>query len=563
MASNLAHDNIIDAIYDVAIDTEDYEKLIDAWNKIDHSDYKFEDVVRAHIKRAARLLENAQLKESVTFDKSQQSFYLNDYFLTDKNGLIIDVNEVCSHTLDIKQGDIFDHHFSIEGYDNFSDIIFLNKNQMCTIFHNNKHKKAIFYIKPISVQNGVSVQNGDKAFSFCGTNINWLPDYNSALKRIYGLTKTECVIAKELVTGLSISAISHLRGKSITTIRAQLRSIFFKTSTDSQADLIRTITGLILLLREETSVNLNCAKYADKQNHQKEASPKSFNLKGYPSIEILEYGDPTGRPILVFHDELIGDAFIYFLLKTTPKAKNYRYWVILRPGYGNSKFDDRIDVPKLITEVAFSLATQYSCHQPVPLLAHGNGFFFALKSAVRLEGLCSHIVAVSPMLPVLAEDQMDDMPKYHRFIRSTIKNSPAMGEFAIKAGYKLFKTIGPLMFAKIIYNHSKDIELLSNLYVQEALIYGARLHNSSHQPLLSDELSVSSDWMPLVQSKLPTINLLFGENEVSSTWKRLAILEENITKLNIRRRHASTLPAFSEKNLYFDLIETQLNISVN
>jgi DNA-binding CsgD family transcriptional regulator len=66
-----------------------------------------------------------------------------------------------------------------------------------------------------------------------------LPD--ESLRSLYGLTRAEIDISNGLLTGYSLEEISILRRVGIGTIRSQLKSIFSKTETRSQRDLIRVL----------------------------------------------------------------------------------------------------------------------------------------------------------------------------------------------------------------------------------------------------------------------------------------------------------------------------------
>ena len=62
-----------------------------------------------------------------------------------------------------------------------------------------------------------------------------------ALQRTYGLTASEALLAVGLATGLSLADIAEQRNLSVHTLRAQLKSVFGKTSTSTQAKLVRLI----------------------------------------------------------------------------------------------------------------------------------------------------------------------------------------------------------------------------------------------------------------------------------------------------------------------------------
>ena len=69
----------------------------------------------------------------------------------------------------------------------------------------------------------------------------------SALERIYGLTPAEARLAVRLGSGATLSEAAEALGISIATVRTQLRSIFDKTHTHRQAELVILIARLSAL----------------------------------------------------------------------------------------------------------------------------------------------------------------------------------------------------------------------------------------------------------------------------------------------------------------------------
>lgn len=66
----------------------------------------------------------------------------------------------------------------------------------------------------------------------------------SLLYAVFGLTPAECRIASLLAEGLSLKQIAHAQGTQHDTVRKQLRSIYQKTSTNRQPELIRLLLHL-------------------------------------------------------------------------------------------------------------------------------------------------------------------------------------------------------------------------------------------------------------------------------------------------------------------------------
>jgi DNA-binding CsgD family transcriptional regulator len=64
------------------------------------------------------------------------------------------------------------------------------------------------------------------------------------LYAVFGLTPAECRIATLLAEGLSLKQIAQVQGTQHETVRKQLRSIYQKTETNRQPELIRLLLHL-------------------------------------------------------------------------------------------------------------------------------------------------------------------------------------------------------------------------------------------------------------------------------------------------------------------------------
>lgn len=64
------------------------------------------------------------------------------------------------------------------------------------------------------------------------------------LSRLFGLTRAEAHITAQLASGWSLECIAQARGVSVDTVRAQMRSVFQKTGTHRQGELICAVGKL-------------------------------------------------------------------------------------------------------------------------------------------------------------------------------------------------------------------------------------------------------------------------------------------------------------------------------
>ncbi|KQO71507.1 MULTISPECIES: helix-turn-helix transcriptional regulator [unclassified Methylobacterium] len=66
----------------------------------------------------------------------------------------------------------------------------------------------------------------------------------AALEQVFGLTRTEAKLATLMAQGATLAEAAGLQGVRVATVRTQLRSIFTKTHTHRQAELVMLVSRL-------------------------------------------------------------------------------------------------------------------------------------------------------------------------------------------------------------------------------------------------------------------------------------------------------------------------------
>jgi DNA-binding CsgD family transcriptional regulator len=74
----------------------------------------------------------------------------------------------------------------------------------------------------------------------------------SVLRALYGLSPTECRLTDLLAQGCEVSAAAEVMKTSILTARFHLKTIFRKTGTARQSQLMRLVLGLPGIRRFDT-----------------------------------------------------------------------------------------------------------------------------------------------------------------------------------------------------------------------------------------------------------------------------------------------------------------------
>lgn len=77
-----------------------------------------------------------------------------------------------------------------------------------------------------------------------------VPD-SEALRRLYGLTKTEAEVALRVLDGTGVVPIAEQLSISVSTVRTHLKHVFHKTDTHRQAELVRLLLSELSALRRE------------------------------------------------------------------------------------------------------------------------------------------------------------------------------------------------------------------------------------------------------------------------------------------------------------------------
>jgi DNA-binding CsgD family transcriptional regulator len=75
------------------------------------------------------------------------------------------------------------------------------------------------------------------------------------LQHVFGLTPCEAQLAKRLSTGSSLLQIATQQGVGVGTLRGQLKSIFIKTGTNRQHELVAILSRFVSFCGQECPSN--------------------------------------------------------------------------------------------------------------------------------------------------------------------------------------------------------------------------------------------------------------------------------------------------------------------
>ncbi len=263
------------------------------------------------------------------------------------------------------------------------------------------------------------------------SNLDNLVD-EALLGELYELTPAESKVAKGLVGGHTLDRIAEDAQVAPATVRAQLKTVFRKTDTGRQAELVSVIlSGLAPLAPGPTERGpTERTPLAQPQAPLSPPALESFESGKLTTddgrtLRVHQYGNADGTPVIFFHSvrgsrlEVPGGADILHEL-------NLRLIVPDRPGYGLSDpLKDR-SIDDLVSDL--ELLTEHLGIHRFHLLGYSLGGFLALHCASHLGDRVERLGLVSALGPTHLSGDADPMRGLFRMVVGVADRAPDLME---------------------------------------------------------------------------------------------------------------------------------------
>ncbi|MFZ0099095.1 MAG: LuxR C-terminal-related transcriptional regulator [Gemmobacter sp.] len=344
------------------------------------------------------------------------------------------------------------------------------------------------------------------------TELFWPDDFSQTVQEAFGLTAAEVDIVRGITLGLPLKDIAEQRGRSIETVRTQLRSILAKTETHGQSELVRVVLGLM----EVTQIPIGAAP----QGATGALRPISFQQVKGPGgrrLEFIEFGDPKGAPVLYMHLD-------YGLIRWPAEAerqaalRGLRIIVPVRAGYGRSELHGRgTDHIQGVAE-DYAAVLDHLGVEAAAVISLGADLRFALALANQRPGLVTGILGCAAQLPLRSAAQYDRMDKWQRFILANARYAPKVLPFLVQAGFSLARRLGKdKFFMQVNGGSPADMETFADPQVREAILLGSDVcladRMSAHEAFTRECISSERDWSALIHAVHVPVQLLQGDQD--------------------------------------------------
>ncbi len=541
--------DLVDAVYEVALDPSRYSELVDRWYKelklaADQPPLEtINEPLAEHFERASTILERVHKddwKAETSAPPAMPEFSLSP------GGRVLETNPGAVALLSARVGTTLEALDFTPAAQSLVAAVMAQLIDQAKGPKNNRPAEArVLRLnradddRPLVILLTPAGQGSDAAVLLRCAEIIWPDSLGPLLARAFDLTSAETQIVQALVAGEISATIATSRGTSRETVRTQIRELLAKTGTHSQLELIRMTIGFSMMAQQAEARSSGDAQstYDAKTKANTVASndthttPQSDLIRVAPNrqMELLQYGDTNQPPTLVFHDEVIGDGFLLPLLKCDP---DLHFVVVSRYGYGNSDLLDDAELETRISQTIKDLSTAIdNCTATrdatsMPILAHGNGIYFACRYAQTKPQRCSSITALSPSLPRTSADQ-SDTTRYATFISNMASIAPSMLRFAVQAGFAMYARVGTKRFLQTVYGSvPADLAVINTPEHLQDLEHGGRLTLAQgYRGFLHDEEAMTLDWTPLITGLSLPIRLIIGAAESTGRKERAERLQ--------------------------------------
>ena len=390
------------------------------------------------------------------------------------------------------------------------------------------------------------------------TEVDWSNNATRLLRDAYHLTQAEAEVMVALTESNTLKDIARSRGRSVDTIRTQVKSILTKTEAHGQNDLLRLAISVMNIAPPETLPDVG--EPADRTRISRggvELPPLPFSRIARPDgrwMEYLEFGDPKGRPTLFYcsnHGLCRWPASGEF----TAAQAGLRVIVPVRPGYGGSTpispTDDRMEI---CAQDCIALMDQL--HIPsAHLLVLDADMMFASHLHKKVPERVLGVLGVSALLPLGGAEHYERMGRWQKFMLGAARFTPQVLPFLVPASLAMARRMGKAEFVRMAYgNSAADVAITRSPRQFEAMASGSEIllgGGIEAARAFAQEVALihGTDWRPdfdRMRGRIPVANMIGTENQTIARetlreyqrdypWVRFVVLENTGSFLFFQR----------------------------
>lgn len=502
---------LIQAIYEVAIDPNVYDKLVDLWGR--HlmvtlgedlqTPHDLSPEVAQHLLRAFEILNRLGRQDLPSKTRPLQARSERAELRISHRGEILNANALAADTLGAAPHvSVLDLAISPESAARLQQEIG-SKTSAAT------GEVYVFFAKddkhpyPMVRENLPEGEDGN-GFVLAGLHNKWTEAHDQILRQMFGLTGAETRVARELLTGASLPEIAATTGRSVDTLRTQLKSIRRKTYTSNQQQLVRIMTGLEALIKTDSNAS-----------GTESISDHFFVLPDGRKMAYRCFGPEHGQPCLFIHNMLNGPNFSHDVVQ---RFHHLGLHVIcpIRPGFGGSDLDPTSnrhpgEAPDRFCADMIPFLKHLK-HRRLVAIGHMSGAIYAFRLAQLYPDLVAGVFNISGAVPITEMSQFRGMHYRQKVMALTARFTPRMLPTLLRAGIAQIDSGGVEAFLNALYRKgSPDRAIAERPEHRNILFSGFRqIVQQGHWSFAIDSHHVVRDWSRYCAFLSQPVTLIHG-----------------------------------------------------
>ena len=538
---------IVERLYDVAVDPIRLEELLDVWEvraaplrvgPVDRAIALEDAEIEAHVARATVFLDRLDATEGQVGQRSVLAdIQRSAAFLGDGGPVIAACNRAAGQAFGVVEGGPFsDLPFEAEDRELLAGVLrrvaTRKGEKVVTLRIRSTLTQSPVILRVTPVTAATEAREARPLALVVSTELVWPDGFQATVQDAFGLTTAEVEIVRGVTLGLPLRDIANGRRRSRETVRTQVRSVLAKTETHSQAELVRVVLGLMdvaLIPHEGQGPAPDLTALEPRPWHE---------LRGADGRRLtwIEFGDPRGAGVLYMH--------LDFGLTRWPAAaermaqqRGLRVIVPVRAGYGRTE-----PLPRGVDHLAgvaqdYATVLDHLRLKDCVVVPLGADLRFALQLAESRPDLVRGIVGAACQLPLKTAAQYERMDKWQRFILANARYAPKVLPFLVQAGFSLARRLGKEAFFRQVNGGSPaDMEAFDRAEVRAAILEGSEVCLSktwsAHAAFAAECIGSEKDWSALVRTVKVPVCLYQGDQDPQSpavTIRELAVEYPHLT----------------------------------
>lgn len=260
------------------------------------------------------------------------------------------------------------------------------------------------------------------------TAVNWAwPDgLMDNFGQAFELTAREGVILDAMMAGYSAEDIASRDGRSLGTIRQQIKAILGKLGVGTQSQAVALVAAASSAWHQLQKLDPVASRGSD--------NPPELSAirRSTRTIGVRSFGRPDGSPVVLVHGAMFGIGETENE-RATASAAGLRVLAAEKPGYGRTDAWPGHNQAEAMAQDVLFMMDQRGVERTV-VIAHDIGTLVAFWLARLAPERIVAIVAAPATPPMRSWSQTADMPKAHRIYAWAAQRVPKLMDMLVSLG---------------------------------------------------------------------------------------------------------------------------------